>query len=76
MDGNRKITSRDVADLIIALAPVVAFIAMQHRDELTQARMWLERKLAGRGDDGGPLRQVQKEISLMEHGDYGGADAS
>ena len=75
MDG-RRLSSRDVVDLIIALAPVAVLLAITYRDELTQARMWIEQHFTRGADDGEALRQVQKEISLMEHGEYGvtGAD--
>jgi len=59
---------RKVVDLLIAALPVAAVLAVQYRDEITQARMWVKSRLTPADVEGPALRQVQREISLMEHG--------
>jgi hypothetical protein len=72
----RDITARDVIDLVIALLPVAVLLAIQYRDDIERFRMRIEQAMnPGRQAEAEALRQVQREISLMEHGEYGEASA-
>jgi hypothetical protein len=71
MAGPRKpqVTAKDMVDLAIAVLPIALLFAFQYRDEIKRAQMWAEGLLTRRRDrEAELLAQVQREISLMEHG--------
>lgn len=68
----RRITSKDLLDLAIAIIPVAALLAIQYRDEIKQFQLWVERRINRKPYwENEALQQVQKEISWMEHGEFG-----
>lgn len=65
----RQVTAKDVIDLIIAVLPIAVVLGIQYRDDIRRlqmrAQMFIERDKRNEAE---ALKQVQKEISWMEHG--------
>jgi hypothetical protein len=65
----KQVNARDVIDLIIAVMPVAVVLGIQYRDDIKRlqmrAQMYMERDTRREAE---ALKQVQREISWMEHG--------
>lgn len=69
MAAKRKVDVKDVVDLCIAILPIAVLLGIQYKDELKRAQMRVENHLGrGRDMEAEALKQVQREISWMEHG--------
>jgi hypothetical protein len=66
----RQVTAKDLIDLAIAVLPIAVVLGIQYRDELKRlqmrAEMYINREQHREAE---LLKQVQKEISWMEHGE-------
>lgn len=60
--------NRDIADLLLTLLVVGLSLYPMYKDDVARARIRVEQWLARRDPDADALAQVQREISLMEHG--------
>jgi hypothetical protein len=79
MGEQRKpsITSKDLVDMALTVLIVGVSLYPLYRDDLKRLAMrfdrWLNQK---RNMEAEALKQVQKEISLMEHGEFGEAPSA
>lgn len=64
MDRPRK----DYFDALVAIAITLIGLYPLYRDDLARWKLWAEQKFSRRDNYRDALEQVQREISLMEHG--------
>ena len=65
----RQVTVKDLIDLAIAVLPIAVVLGIQYRDELKRLQMRAEMYInRDYGREAEMLKQVQREISWMEHG--------
>lgn len=65
MGGDRK---KQWLDFIASLVIVGVSMYPLYRDQLGRYRLWLEQWLTRKDAEAEAMKQVQREISLMEHG--------
>lgn len=68
----REMTAKDWVDLGFTLFIVGVSLYPLYRDDLKRAWMWVNLRLEQQKRyEAEAMKQVQKEISLMEHGEFG-----
>jgi hypothetical protein len=58
----------ELRDFLLSLIIAGVSLYPLYRDDLTRFRIWFRTLLDRRNEEAELLRQVQKEISLLEHG--------
>lgn len=59
---------KDLADVLLTLLVVGLSLYPMYRDDVARFRLRVEQWFTRRNEDAEVLAQVQREISLMEHG--------